>query len=392
MIETTINEFKKFTDFIEKESPKLSAKLGVMGKKDAYKLNQSLCYKRDVAGPNYTQSQYPVVDLLFSVALGGGLYVRANDEKGRPALIETSALESYKDLNSYEKYTFLLQTYWAEFDFRKFDSFMIPAVYYFLKRVAAAKKGQRIIKEDKYSEIFYGGAAFVQHLRFFGFSEIEEIKGAKGRYEDSIRAFIPNELGISISDFLIYEALPFWNSDYPKPHRSLKKEVATDKFDVFRKMFADGFVTKTVDLADRFDRSGVYTFKVSLAGDCWRQISVSHRHTLADLHLAIQGAFNFDDDHLYAFYVEGDTHTGKPFYCEYAAEDEGEDAKTAEETTIEEMALFKGQKLCYLFDFGDEWLFDVTLIKIDKNAPPLLKPLIVKTKGEPPEQYGGGSW
>jgi hypothetical protein len=237
-----------------------------------------------------------------------------------------------------------------------------------------------------------GQSPFVQHLRFFGFGEIEEIKGAKGRYEDSIRAFIPNETGISISDFLIHEAYPLWNSDYRKYSSSMNKESEDDEFDAFRRLFADGLVTKTVDLAGRFDRSGVYTFKVSLAGDCWRQISVSHRHTLADLHMAIQWAFDFDNDHLYAFYLEGDIRTGKPIYCLDAADDKGKYARIAEDTTIEEMALFKGQRIYYLFDFGDKWIFNVDLIKIDQNAPLPLKPLIIKTKGEPPEQYGGGSW
>jgi hypothetical protein len=162
MIETTIKEFKKFTDFIAKESPKLSAKLGVMGKKDAYKLNLSLCYKRDVAGPNYTQSQYPVIDLMFSLALSGGLYVKANNEKRRPALLETSALESYTSLNLYEKYIFLLRTYWTKYDFEKLGGNRL-SVYNFLACVAAAENGQRIMQDgNKYVFLYSEGAAFVE--------------------------------------------------------------------------------------------------------------------------------------------------------------------------------------------------------------------------------------
>jgi hypothetical protein len=39
------------------------------------------------------------------------------------------------------------------------------------------------------------------------------------------------------------------------------------------------------------DRSGVYSFKVSLSKTLWRKISLSHKHTLGDLHNAIQEAF-----------------------------------------------------------------------------------------------------
>ncbi|MDO9535573.1 MAG: hypothetical protein Q7J85_09665 [Bacillota bacterium] len=103
------------------------------------------------------------------------------------------------------------------------------------------------------------------------------------------------------------------------------------------------------------------------------------------MHLAIQKAFEFDNDHLYAFYVGGTRRTGKPVYCSNVEEV----GKPAEETTIEEMELYKGQKLYYLFDFGDMWEFDIELIQIEKNMPLPLRPIIIETKGESPEQYSG---
>ncbi|MDO9535572.1 MAG: hypothetical protein Q7J85_09660 [Bacillota bacterium] len=63
--------------------------------------------------------------------------------------------------------------------------------------MAKAKKGERIIK-DEYNDsggLYSEGAAFFQHMRFFGLGELEEIQGAKGKYKDSIKAFIPNEIG-----------------------------------------------------------------------------------------------------------------------------------------------------------------------------------------------------
>lgn len=43
----------------------------------------------------------------------------------------------------------------------------------------------------------------------------------------------------------------------------------------------------------------------------------------------------------------------------------------------------------YLFDFGDEWKFDVELMGIDKEAPLPLNPIMMESKGKAPEQYGG---
>ena len=75
--------------------------------------------------------------------------------------------------------------------------------------------------------------------------------------------------------------------------------------------------------------------------------------------------------------LDGNHRTGKPIYCSYF-EEEG---KAAEETFIEDMGLYQGQKLYYLFDFGDMWEFGVGLIKIKKGVSLPPKPVIIKTKG-----------
>ena len=101
------------------------------------------------------------------------------------------------------------------------------------------------------------------------------------------------------------------------------------------------------------------------------------------MHIAIQKAFNFDNDHLYSFYIGGNQKTGKEICC---AEIEGE-GKTADEIMISDLGLFRGQKIFYLFDFGDEWWFDIKLLKIDKELANPIYPLIVDSQGVPPEQY-----
>lgn len=46
-----------------------------------------------------------------------------------------------------------------------------------------------------------------------------------------------------------------------------------------------------------------YTFHVALPGTgrTWRKLELLADQTLEDLHLAIQDAFEFDNDHLYSF-------------------------------------------------------------------------------------------
>jgi hypothetical protein len=50
-----------------------------------------------------------------------------------------------------------------------------------------------------------------------------------------------------------------------------------------------------------------YTLHVSLPGygRVWRKLELPAESTLEDLHLAIQSAFEFDNDHLYSFFMSG---------------------------------------------------------------------------------------
>ena len=230
-------------------------------------------------------------------------------------------------------------------------------------------------------------AAFQHHLRFFSIGDIEVIEGAKGKYEDSILAFIPNSFGIMTAAFLLMEALEYWNRKNTGYLSTLKDKAAIkgsrEPFDVFKNLIPGNEVNKTVIKTEEGDPKRTYCFKVSLTKDLWRKIKMPGTNTLGDLHYAIQKAFDFDNDHLYAFYLGGSRKTGNPVYCE-EAHDEG---VFAEEVTVAEIGLFAGQKLVYLFDFGDMWEFSVKLISIEKEMPLLKRPVIVEKKGSSPKQY-----
>jgi hypothetical protein len=57
------------------------------------------------------------------------------------------------------------------------------------------------------------------------------------------------------------------------------------------------------------------------------------------------------------------------------------------EVTIGELELYEGQRILYLFDYGDSWEFDIVLEKTDSNGSLPLNPKIVEKKGKAPEQY-----
>ena len=50
--------------------------------------------------------------------------------------------------------------------------------------------------------------------------------------------------------------------------------------------------------------------------------------------------------------------------------------------SIDEINLKVGDRLCYLFDYADEWRFYLILKKILEGEPSPKEPVIVKGKGE----------
>lgn len=60
-----------------------------------------------------------------------------------------------------------------------------------------------------------------------------------------------------------------------------------------------------------------YTLHISIPGTgrVWRKIEIGAAQTLEQLHDAIQDAFEFDNDHLYSFFMSGKAWDRKTEYC-----------------------------------------------------------------------------
>jgi hypothetical protein len=115
----------------------------------------------------------------------------------------------------------------------------------------------------------------------------------------------------------------------------------------------------------------------------WRDIEIAEDQTLEDLHLAIQWAYNWDDDHLYSFFMSGQvmdrqTEIGSPW---------SETHQHTHEIEITSLGLKVHRKFLYYFDYGDSHEFDVQVLRIDPSAPPGKYPRIVARQGQSPPQY-----
>jgi hypothetical protein len=202
----------------------------------------------------------------------------------------------------------------------------------------------------------------------------------------------PSKLGVAISKIMLKER-PFaqWNIPYRRtlgeivdyPGQELEGKGEYVPFiEAFRKICADGESLDMLPREERENIQGNFVFKVSL-GKVWRTIAISSEDTLHDLHLAIQDAFRFDEDHLYAFYMDGRRFSDYSFEHPYS-----DDGPWADDAVIGKIDLVVNQQFLYLFDFGDEWHFSVRLMEIRTDEPLLPEPKILERKGKAPEQYG----
>lgn len=137
-----------------------------------------------------------------------------------------------------------------------------------------------------------------------------------------------------------------------------------------------------------------YQFKIKLRDitnpPVWRRMLIPANFTFSGFHAVIQEAFGWWNEHLYCF---GD----KPYSQSlYIAEENKEDwyrpDYDARKFTVGELFGDGGivKKLCYVYDFGDDWIHDITLEGIIEELHPHAS--CTAGKGACPEEDCGGQW
>ena len=149
----------------------------------------------------------------------------------------------------------------------------------------------------------------------------------------------------------------------------------------------------------------IFTFRVRLPGyrdedgtkveDVWRAIEIAANQTLEELGELIPLAFDFDDPHMWSFFLSGkawDQTTEYALSSEPGIFDDAE-PRAAGDILIRDVPLpgTSGKKeFLFLFDYGDEWHFRVKFMgRSDTVEPGAAYPRVVAQQGEAPPQYEG---
>jgi hypothetical protein len=115
--------------------------------------------------------------------------------------------------------------------------------------------------------------------------------------------------------------------------------------------------------------------------ECALEIPIDH--SLEELHQAILCAVGFDNDHMYEFCI------ASSYYSRSAQRISCDDDKVTQETIETILSKAKCNKLFYMFDYGDSWLFQINKSrkKCFSEKPDTFYPRVVLESGVKPEQY-----
>jgi hypothetical protein len=411
-----VRDFQSFLDYVAANKPYLTPK-GYISGKDLFEINKGMTYPIGDTTVRSRQQLYPQLHLFFHLAQAGRLIQKASGKADKTVLQLSDRATDYSELTPTEKYFFLLETLWVDTNWKHVEASIFKGLGILdaqtvLGKLAGRTPNVPIRAKDLVSVPDSLGYLWI-YFAFFGFWTITQNKEVASAFK---RSFYPGmvtplPLGVGLAQLLVRERnfviwnLPFrrelgeWkvNPGQPLPEEYLEargakkskksKIVQRDQTGEpfllpFVTLFAEGELRNTLPRETGKAVDGIYLFRVALGKGTWRKIEISSTHTLLDLHNAIQNAFQFDSDHLYSFFMDGIPWSDEKFSSPY--EDEG---PHVDEVRIGELGLAKGQTILYLFDYGDEWRFSVTLEEIQQDKPHPKKPRIIESKGKNPEQY-----
>lgn len=122
-----------------------------------------------------------------------------------------------------------------------------------------------------------------------------------------------------------------------------------------------------------------------------RKIQIAGTKTLYNFAKVIVNAFGFQFDHCFGFYDNFQRyHDSKRVYELFVDIGEGSSrpwTKGVKNTKISQAFKNPGDKVHFLFDYGDCWHFAVELKEIKQAEKWDLKPVILESIGKAPEQY-----
>ncbi|MEW9676964.1 plasmid pRiA4b ORF-3 family protein [Lentibacillus sp. L22] len=403
-----VNDFEQYINYILKHPMELTKTKAYIPSKQLPDLNSLLSIKAKNKTNRPQQEQYPYIHFLYHLALASRILEKAPITANQLKLQGTNRWMQFQKLTFTEKYFVLLETFWVDANWAKMLGEHRNQIHHMFATVC------KQLLDDK--QIDFGSKTmlanltrcwnhFFLHIEWFGFWVCEKDQEQIDKYGKkndfyaksiSLTPFGENMLRILLEsrDITVWniplrveygEVNPVPGSalpDMPSEKRTVNKKKPEAFHHAFDGLFPKRDLSQTLPRDSGTYTPGLYTFHVMWHVKVWRKITISSEHTMQDLHKAIIQAFNFDDEHLYSFFMDGEKWS--PNCIASPNDDSGANAANIQ---IGSAGLHEGQHFMYLYDYGDEWIFTVTLENIAPLEGEPTAPVIIAEKGSAPEQY-----
>ena len=137
----------------------------------------------------------------------------------------------------------------------------------------------------------------------------------------------------------------------------------------------------------RMSRTSTHIFRVRLRPRVCGEIEIQSEKSPYDLAAAIVQAF--DLDHAFGFFNKLDHHVfDSPVRYELFADlDGGSEPGSVKQAKVAQAFPAVSAKLRFLFDYGDDWRFQVEVIGLGARVTKTRYPKLLKAVGKAPPQY-----
>jgi len=417
-VAATVRDFEAFCSYILENGIPLTAR-GGLGKKACFEMNALMTYPVPDAKITNLMSKYPSIILYLTIALKAGLLDPGLVVGQKSGMTATDDYAAYKEMNKYSKHLFIFLAWMKYIDADKIYGDVMPIRWSYpflieqsLDQIGDIHKPGAIIKrkglgkynrnEESFQCAMNECVLLLHHYRDLGLVGYNDGNLDKNNYNRTVlnEAWV-TEIGAALSAACtarrftwinVYENDCLFNLDREVELYENDFKINPPGSEGFLLPFAACYPENEIDVnainqllfddPESTPADAAYKFRVSLSRNCYREILCGACDTFEDLHLSIQQAFEFDNDHLYAFFLDGkrwSRHMINAPLCD--------EPPFACDVLIGEAGLRVKQNILYLFDFGDEWKFNVTLLSIDDGEEVPESPIITKSVGKPPEQY-----
>jgi hypothetical protein len=379
---TILRDFETLLDFVGVDGIKTGGKHHLLPMSRLRELDERLTHPLRPPLKRPQQRSFPHIQGLY-LLLRATTLGRTSGTGGKARLsIDPHVLTLWRDLNATERYFNLLEAWLLRATSEMLGGrgstwhrgFLTDA----LQWLTVAQQRRRRFREREAREQLclhsHDRLCLLGLMELFGFVDVE--RGVPDEGENwRIQSVKWTAFGNAVFELLRENLV----STMLDPERM---EGASD-FGQWQPLFSKYFPQwrKSLTLPEPEFRDGVHCFKASL-GKVWRRIVIPASADMDELARCLIAAFDFDGDHLYCFHLrdrDGTSLTIAHPYCD--------DRLFTDEVPVGAAPLEIGDAFTFLYDFGADWRFSVTLERVDPPDPSLKEAKTVQSRGEAPPEY-----